>query len=239
MNNPIVAHRGWSSLAPENTLSALELALKEDRIDKIEIDIQMTKDGIVVLHHDFELQRTSNGRGLLSTRSYKELLELDFGSWFSPKFKGEKIPTLEEALALVDNKKELIIEIKKGGTIYPTIAEELCKILKDYPIDKVMVKSFNHQVVKEVKDIHGDIKVGMLIYGSPNLLKEQIRYAHASFVSIAAPYITKEWIDNLYEEKVEVMAWTIDEPEDIEAIKQLDNRIAIITNYPQRAFNTI
>ncbi|KJF27416.1 hypothetical protein TZ02_08700 [Clostridium aceticum] len=231
-----MAHRGWSSRGPENTLYAIELALKEKKIDKIEIDVQMTKDGIIVLHHDFELGRTSNGKGLISEYSYEELLKLDFGGWFSADFTGERILTLKEVLDLIGNTKDLIIEIKKGGSMYPHIATELCHVLKPYSLKNIYVKSFNHEVVKEVADINHKIKTGILIYGKPVLLKEQMKYAKASFVSIAYPYITKELLDHLYQDKIEVMVWTVDNKKHMEDIKKLDKGIGIITNYPELGF---
>jgi glycerophosphoryl diester phosphodiesterase len=235
--NPIVAHRGWSSKAPENTLASVKLALEEEKIDVIEIDIHMTKDEVIVVAHDFILGRTANGSGYISNYTYKELLKYDFGSWFSEKFIGERIPRLEEILEITDGKKELIIEIKNGANKYLNIAEKLCSLLRDYKYkDKIRVKSFNHEVIKEISEIESSIKTGLLIYGMPILLKEQINYTKTSFISMNYEYITKDLVENLIKTDIDVMAWTVNTKEDIENIKNISKEIYIVTDYPQNIF---
>ena len=93
----ILGHRGARGHAPENTMASFQAAL-DMGADGIELDVQMTKDGKVVVCHDHSLERTSNGSGWLVEHTREELRALDFGSWFSPQFAGEKIPTLREVL---------------------------------------------------------------------------------------------------------------------------------------------
>lgn len=116
-----IAHRGYSSQAPENTLSAIELALKNQQIYGIEIDVQLTRDSIPVVIHDFVVDRVTDGNGFVKDYEYNDLKKLDAGSWFDDNFKTEKIPTLEEVLELIGNKKKIIIEIKSNGYEYQDI----------------------------------------------------------------------------------------------------------------------
>ncbi len=97
-NRPwVIAHRGYRAAFPENTISAFMAAI-EVKADMIELDVCLTRDRVPVVIHDMTLDRTTNGTGLVSEYKLSELKEFDAGSWFSSKYKGESIPTLEETL---------------------------------------------------------------------------------------------------------------------------------------------
>lgn len=111
----IIAHRGDSADAPENTLAALQNAV-DAGAQAIEIDVRMTRDGDVVLMHDADLSRTTNGSGSVSNRSTADVVELDAGSWFDPRYAGEPVPTLEDALMLVKGTDtRLYLDVKQEG----------------------------------------------------------------------------------------------------------------------------
>ena len=114
-----IAHRGFSSQAPENTFAAFDLAI-ENEFYYIETDVQLTADNIPVIIHDDTVDRTSNGKGKVSEKTLSDIKKLDFGSWFSPKFKGQKILTLSELLKNYNNKIHLVLELKSQQS-------ELCK----------------------------------------------------------------------------------------------------------------
>ena len=114
-----IAHRGFSSQAPENTSAAFDLAIKNE-FYYIETDVQLTADNIPVIIHDDTVDRTSNGKGKVSEKTLSDIKKLDFGSWFSPKFKGQKILTLSELLKNYNNKIHLVLELKSQQS-------ELCK----------------------------------------------------------------------------------------------------------------
>jgi glycerophosphoryl diester phosphodiesterase len=122
MNNrpEIIAHRGASWDAPENTRSSIRLAWQENA-DAAEIDIQLTKDGAIVAIHDDNTERTTGARHAISQSTLADLKRLDAGSWKSPAYAGETIPTLEEILALIPAGKRLYIEIKDGAHIIPPL----------------------------------------------------------------------------------------------------------------------
>lgn len=126
----IIAHKGASGTAPENTMAAIKLAL-DMGVDMIEIDVRNTHDEEIVVIHDSTLNRTTNGRGLVHDYTLAEIKELDAGSWFDPKYHDEKVPTLKEVLDLVAGKCKVLIEIKHmDHPHYDDFAEKLIDIIR-------------------------------------------------------------------------------------------------------------
>jgi glycerophosphoryl diester phosphodiesterase len=120
----IMAHRGASGYAPENTMAAFEKAL-EMGTEGIELDVHMTADGEIVVIHDHTVDRTSDGKGMVGALTLEEIREFDFGSWFDPKFKGQSIPTLRDVFELLEDWEGLLnIEVKSGPIFYPGIEEK-------------------------------------------------------------------------------------------------------------------
>src|SRR5262245_59418730 len=107
----VIAHRGSSAVAPENTLAAVDLAIRA-KAHRVEFDVQLTKDGVPVVLHDETLERTTNGKGRVRDRTYKEISKLDAGSWFHADFRGERLPTLDMVLELCRGKIPVNVEIK-------------------------------------------------------------------------------------------------------------------------------
>ena len=114
----MVAHRGASGLAPENTLAAFRKAL-EVGADAFELDVRLTRDGRAVVMHDRRVDRTTTGRGLVGTHTLEELKSLDAGSWYGAEFAGEEVPTLEEVFDTFPQELPIYVELKaKGPGIY-------------------------------------------------------------------------------------------------------------------------
>ena len=120
----VIAHRGASADAPENTLAAIRLAI-EHGADGVEIDVHMTRDGVPVLLHDPTLHRTCGLRRRCADLAVAELAELDAGSWKSPRFRGERVPTLQQALATVPPHLSMLIEVKAGPAAVPALLDVL------------------------------------------------------------------------------------------------------------------
>jgi glycerophosphoryl diester phosphodiesterase len=233
--NICMAHRGWSGKAPENTMAAIHLALAEPAIQAMEVDVQLTKDGVPVLIHDFTLERTTNGSGLVKDHTFEELRTLDAGSWFHSDYAGEPIPTLEEALQTVKGKCTLNIELKTAGDLYPGIAEKVVQLVEQYDMKReVYITSFDHEVIKQVRELDPSLKTGLIIYGKPVLLREQLRETGASILSMAYPYLTAEFVRTAIDEGITVIAWTVDVPEHIRLLMQWHPDIQICTNHPDR-----
>ena len=147
----IFAHRGFSGDYPENTLPAFEAASKL-QVEGVEFDVQRTKDGVLVVHHDEKIHRTSNGKGHLKDYTFSELRELDFGSWKDKKFKGTQIPTLGEVLRVFKDTHHLLnIEIKTDVVDYPEIEQAIMEQV-DYldMTDRVIYSSFDHVMVEKL-----------------------------------------------------------------------------------------
>src|SRR5690606_20002442 len=148
----IIAHRGASDQAPETTMAAFRRAL-DIGADGIELDVHMSADGRLVVIHDETVDRTSNGKGLVKDKTLAELKELDFGSWFSEGFRGEKIPELEDVLELLSDRDVLLnIEIKNGPVFYPGIETAVADALQKYGMtDRTIISSFNHYTLVEIR----------------------------------------------------------------------------------------
>lgn len=231
----VMAHRGWSGRYPENTLAAIQAALADENVDSIEIDVQLSKDGKPVIIHDFTLERTTNGDGLLNRYTFAELKELNAGKWFDQSFSGEKIPSLAEVLELVAGKKLLNIELKSAGDLYPNLAKKIIDVLESYPYqNQIMLSSFDHEVIKKVHLLNAEIKTGLIILGRPLLISEQLEAAGASVMSMAYPYITQDLIDELSNKGYSIIAWTVDEEQAITNLQKIIGPITICTNFPDR-----
>jgi glycerophosphoryl diester phosphodiesterase len=161
----IIAHRGGRVWAPENTMAAFSKSL-ELGVDGIELDIQRCATGELVVFHDEELSRTTNGVGLVADSSLEELKRLSAGAWFDKAFTAEKIPTLQEVLELVAGKCVLNIEIKNSPIGYDGIEEELLSLLENYSaIDKVIVSSFDHNCLFKLKTLAPYLNLALLLDG--------------------------------------------------------------------------
>jgi len=232
------AHRGWSGKAPENTMAAVQLALEQPIVKGIEIDVRLSKDGIPVVIHDGKLGRTCNGKGLVSDYTFRELAQLDAGSWFSPQFAGEKIPSLEEVLLAIRGKKLLNIEIKTSWDFCPEIEKKVVEMVKKFDMeDQVYITSFNHEVIRKITELDSTVRTGLIIWGKPVLLEEQLEETGATILSINHEFLTPGFVSEVIERGITVIAWTVDDPVMIEKVSGFHPEIEICTNHPERILN--
>lgn len=233
--NICMAHRGWSGKAPENTMTAIRLALAEPAIRGIEIDVQLSRDGVPVLIHDFTLERTTTGRGLVMDHTLEELRKLDAGSWFNERFAGERIPTLEEVLQVVKGRCTLNIELKATSDMYPGIAEKVLELLERHEMkQEVCITSFDHDLICQVRELDATVETGLIVMGRPVLMLEQLEAAGANILSMGYPYLTRELACEALEKGYKVIAWTIDEPSHIRTVMSWHPDVQICTNHPDR-----
>jgi glycerophosphoryl diester phosphodiesterase len=214
----IVAHRGASFDAPENTVAAIELAWKQ-KADASEFDVYLTKDGKIVVIHDADTKRTAGAAMKVSASTLAELRKLDAGKWKGAKFAGEKLPTLEEMLATVPEGKRVFIEVKCG----PEIVPELDRVLKAAKLkpEQTAVISFNAGVIAATKKARPDLKaywiVGLGGKGKPKTAEELIAKAKeikADGLDLSA---TPAVLDKAFGDKVKaaglkLYVWTVDDP---------------------------
>jgi glycerophosphoryl diester phosphodiesterase len=242
-----IGHRGASGYAPENTMSSFMEAL-ELKADFIELDVAMTKDGVLVVIHDDTVDRTTDGTGKVAELTYDYISTLDAGSWFSPEFAGEPVPTLGEVLDAFRGKIGILIEIK-DPVIYPGIeqkvADELVMRNMDKPENgKVIVQSFDWNSVKLFHDILPDVLVGVLTFYAkdvlPAALEEAAEYADYVNPFLGGPQydpypyvvrVTPAVIDLIHSYGMGILVWTVNDPTDIAWLVKA-HADGIIGNYP-------
>jgi glycerophosphoryl diester phosphodiesterase len=235
IRNQCIAHRGWSSRAPENTLASIRMAMNCPCVSMIEMDVQLSKDGVPVIIHDYTLERTTNGKGYVGEKTLTELKRLDAGAWFHPSFVGEKVPTLEEVLQTVKGRVKLNLEIKRAGDWYPGIEGKVVELLRRYQMtSETVITSFNHDTIRAFSRLAPDIRTGLLIEGLPVLIEELLNFTGATCLSMCFPYLTSVWVKPLLEKGIDFIAWTVDDPQEMRKLMKLDSRIAICTNHPDR-----
>lgn len=145
----VIAHRGASGYAPENTMAAFNRAL-EMNVHGIELDVQMSRDNEIVVIHDYKVDRTTNGVGKVRQHTLEELKGLDSGTWFDTAFAQEKIVTLEEVFQEIPSDMLINVEIKNQSKVKDNIAEKLVELIDKYDRHKtVIISSFDHTVLKK------------------------------------------------------------------------------------------
>ncbi|HEY9776208.1 MAG TPA: glycerophosphodiester phosphodiesterase family protein [Planktothrix sp.] len=162
----VFGHRGGRKWAPENTLASFGRCVEKGY--GIELDIHKCKSGELIVCHDENVARTTDGSGMIKDMTLQELRALSAGKWFGPRFAGEKLPLLSEVLALVDGKVPIMIEIKNAPVKYPGIDDDLLKMLDGYKAkDKIIIISFDHQILHRIHEKAPDYKIGFLDAGIP------------------------------------------------------------------------
>jgi len=240
MPNAIYAHRGWSGAAPENTMAAFRMALEAPYVDGIELDVQLSKDGVPVVIHDFTLDRTTTGSGRVKDYTYAELRELDAGSWYGEAFRGERIPTLEEALLLAKGRAVVNVELKTAGNLYPDLPGAVARVIRDAGMEKeTFLTSFDHLAMIEAKGHAPNLRTGLLVAGRPIAMRFQFEVTGADVLSIAHQYLTPDLIEEAKTLGIGLFAWTLNETETIRRVAAMDASIMICTNYPDQAKEAI
>jgi glycerophosphoryl diester phosphodiesterase len=176
----VVAHRGYSGIAPENTMAAFSAAVNKG-VAWIECDIRRTKDGEFVVLHDASLQRTTNGSGYLRNIRWTEVKEFDAGSWFARKYNAERIPTLDLLLSKIPPEINLNLEIKppplRGSRKEEFLASFVEVISPTLSTRNILVSSFSLNALKTLRRISPLLPLGVLTHGNI-LLKPTIRLLH-------------------------------------------------------------
>lgn len=223
----ITAHRGSSRTAPENTIPAIEAAV-EEMADSVEIDVQMTADGVVVLGHDASLKRVAGVNRSIASMTFEELEKLDVGSWFSSEYAGTRIPSLSEVLELCSQKISLNIEIKYVGK-NSELPEKTAEMVREYGMEnQCVITSTNLSYLKRVKEALPEIRTGYIIsaaYG--NFYSSE----DVDFISIRSGFVTSALMQNAHEQGKAVYAWTVNTKSELERLTLLGVD-GIITDRP-------
>ena len=185
------AHRGASGYAPENTLDAFRKAV-EMGADGIELDVQMTKDGELVVIHDETIDRVSNGKGWVKDYTYEELKKFNFNKTHL-EYTKEEIPTLEQVYLLIKPTNLTInVEIKTGIVFYPGIEERVLELTERLGMkERVIYSSFNHYTIRKIKELDPQAKTGMLYEDG---IIDAVDYACVSTTSSSVRYRNGQWL---------------------------------------------
>jgi glycerophosphoryl diester phosphodiesterase len=217
--------------APENTFASFERAIALG-VDVIEIDVHLTADGEVVVIHDAELDRTTDGEGVVGQRTLAELKTLDAGVRFAPEFAGQRIPTLGEMLAWARGKCVVDIEIKGGPWPYDGIEARVVDLIRQHEmVDQTIVISFHHAVVARVKALAPEIATGALWNCGPVDPVAVARAAGADAIMPQWSYCDAETVERAHAAGLSVNPWATSEPPIIEHLVGLGVD-SICTNHP-------
>ncbi len=210
------AHRGASGwdrqYAPENTMPAFRKAA-EMGADGIELDVQLTKDGEIVICHDERIDRTSRGHGWLKDFTLAELKKIDFGKPHV-EYGFVEIPTLREFLEFAKPLEiKVNIELKTGIICYEGLEEKTAKMVGDFGMEeRVIYSSFNHYSLQKLKDVFPDARIGLLMGDDFVRVPEDVERMGACAVHPPERIVTKEYVDKCHAHGVKVHTWTVDNP---------------------------
>ena len=224
----VIAHRGISAKAPENTLASFALAASAPGIDMVELDVRLTKDEEVIVLHDRTLQRTSTGNGVAHKCNLEELRTYDAGSWFDPSFRGERIPTLSEVLRLVGPTRWVDIEIKSDpfqADRRGLIEEKVIAVVEQSDMKgRVFYSSFDHHLVANLKRMVPDAVTGVLynLFRDFGRLPSKLaRRAEASIFICAKTELQRSMIDDARRYGIAVYVYTLNSIKDAQKMIQL------------------
>ena len=234
----ILGHRGYSGPYPENTGLAFTKLLEVPGAHGIETDVQLCRSGEMVLCHDETVDRTSNGSGKVCDLTYDELLDLDFGSWKSPEFAGQRIWTLEQLLDFCRESGLILnLELKNGLQVYPELERRvLDAVCSRHMEEQVFLSSFNHPSMQLFKELCGDRLETGLLYEAPML--DMARYLDGSNADNVHPCyhvfdFQPELMQLFHSRGMKVNVWTVNDEEEARRLVRMGVD-GLIGNYPDR-----
>lgn len=242
MSKPnVISHRGANVYAPQNTLPAFEKSL-EIGVDGVETDVHITKDGVPVICHNYTVDETSDGKGEISSLTLSELKELDFGSYFAPRYEGTRIPTVDEFLSLIEKSdiRVMNIELKSPKQGETGIVEKTINAVKEHGLfDRLLISSFDPKLLVEAKRIDRSCKTGFLYSPDKTLALRMFRSPVEFAKSIEADalhpheiYVMKaDYVKQAHNAGILVNPWTVDSDKSIERLISFGVD-GIITNRP-------
>ncbi|MCL6266434.1 glycerophosphodiester phosphodiesterase [Flagellimonas myxillae] len=245
----IVGHRGAAGLAPENTLASFKRAL-DLKVDYIELDLHVSADGELIVIHDSNVKRTTDGEGEIADMTLQQIKQLDAGSWFGPEFGSEKVPTFEEVLDLVNGQCKILVELKwsKKGA-YPSLVDKLLQLIQDRGVsDQLIIQSFERSYLEEITTSNNPVEIQQLIFGKSSILPiyfdTQLRFG--SFEPVAGItslnmfylYLNKGWVNTNEQLGFGTGVFTINDENDMKKAATFGADL-IITDFPDKAIKIL
>ena len=204
----VIAHRGASFFEPENTLRAIERAVKMGA-DFVEVDVRKSKDNRLVIMHDPDVNRTTDGNGFVKDYTIQELKKLDAGN-------GETIPTLDEVITCVKDRVWLVIEIKEPGT-----EGKILEKVNENELENTILTSFYHKSVKNAVKMNPSINAGIIFACQPVDVMQMVSNARANIIFPSYKYLDEDMIKQAHRNGISVYPWTIDNPEIFERFVEM------------------
>ena len=226
----LIAHRGASAVAPENTRAAI-LAASRVGADMVELDVQLTRDGRVVIFHDTRLERTTNGRGRLRTSRYVDLARLDAGSWFAPRFARERILLLSRALRLTPRRVALNLELKRTPKRQALIGAVLRALRTARVTRRILLSSFDARLLRPL--VPTGLRYALICRtDAERSLRQAIRLRCAAWHPFST-LVTPRRIATAHAVGLRVHVWTVDDPHQARRLIRLGVD-GLFTNHPAR-----
>jgi len=228
----VIAHRGASAEAPEHTIAAFELALAQGA-DAITLDVHLSRDREPVVIHDFTLERTTTGAGLVVEHTVRDLKRLDAGAWRGSAFRGQRVQMLHEVLERFRGRTRFWIELRGGSEVYEGIEERVVSLLEIYDVlDRVLIQSFDRRALAEIRRLNRDIRLALQM-AQPPLERQLPTPEAADAVSAPAELMTEAARAAVARAGLAAYVWPVNDPE------QMDRYVdwgadGIITDQPAR-----
>lgn len=234
----VIGHRGAGGLAPENTLSAVKKGI-ELQVDLLEIDVQRTKDQVIIVLHDRSIDRTTTGKGKAKDLDYhsikREKICID-----DVVYEDEYVPTLEEVIQLVNGQTHLLIEVKKGSDYYPQIEQQIVDLIRaNNASEWCVIQSFNDAALEVFHKIAPEIELHKLFLGNIlgiGLYRKKLEdYPHVAAFNSYYAFTSQSFIEKVHKMGKKVNVWTVNKKSTM--IKMKNKGVdGIISDYPDLLF---
>lgn len=242
----IISHRGANKFAPQNTIPAFLKAL-EFNVDGFENDVHLTKDGVLVVCHDYTIDATSDGTGEVSEYTFDEIRKFDFGSYFSEEFKGTKIPSLDDFLDIARGVEVINIELKSPKQKNSGIVRKTIDKVKEFGLlDQLLISSFDPSLLVEVKEINKAVKTGFLYSPDSGFLEEDkfddifsyVEEINADALHPMILFVDDDYLEQAHDQGLIVNPWTVNQEFAMKMLADY-NCDGIITDLPDVAAKVI
>ncbi len=211
----LIAHRGASAYAPENTLAALEKA-GELGAAWVEVDVRLTLDGEVVVFHDARLDRCTNGRGMVRKTPYAVIEKLDAGSWFSSRFAHEKIPTLDQWLQVASKQGcGIILDLKGSLFDFKRLADQVSVLLSRYwgsHLPQPIISSESVVCLRAMAAHKLGLSLAYIMRKEHRGWQKVVKQLHCVAVHLDHQFISETWLNSLKKNKLHIAAYTVNDP---------------------------
>ncbi|HAM34899.1 MAG TPA: hypothetical protein DEB40_04860 [Elusimicrobia bacterium] len=229
----LIAHRGASGLAPENTMAAFRLAL-ELGSKAIELDVHQTADKELVILHDEDLRRVAARPEQIRDLSWQELCRFEAGGWFDPRFRGEPVPRLEEVIDLVKGKAELHLELKRGSSYYRGVEGRLVELVRQRRALKTCVfSSFDHAALFTIRALEPRARIGYLLGETPlETAWGELKELGAESLHLSRRQATAQRVASCHRRRLKILVYTVNDADEARRLEAMGVD-GIFSNFPQ------